>query len=103
MEADMKTEITPLSQRAKDILIEAARSEDGMVYMTTFLGNYFVAANHRSFGDGTSVANTENTGAIEELLSYGLVTYETESSSRQGYKLAAGGYLVAKDLEPVFH
>jgi len=92
-----------LSQRARDILIEAAKSDDGMVYMTSFLGNYFIAANHRSFGDGTSTSNTENTAAIKELLSYGLVTYETESSSRQGYKLAAGGYMAAKELEPAFH
>ena len=99
----MKSEMTALSQRAKDILVEAAKSEDGMVYMTSFLGNYFVAANHRSFGDGTSTSNTENTGAIEELLAFGLVTYETQSSSRQGYKLAAGGYMVAKDLAPAFH
>jgi hypothetical protein len=99
----MNSNIGELSQRAKSILFEAAQSEDGMVYMTSFLGNYFLAANHRSFGDGTSASNTENTTAINELLSYGLVTQETESSSRRGFKLAAGGYLIAKDLEPTFH
>lgn len=97
----MQTE--ELSQRAKEILVEASRSEDGMVYMTSFLGNYFVAANHRSFGDGTSTSNTENTSAIDELLSYGFVTYETESSSRRGYKLAAGGYVAAQELTPAVH
>ena len=95
----MKTEVAGLSQRAKEIILEAARSEDGMVYMTSFLGNYFVAANHRSFGDGTSASNSENTMAINELLNGGLVTYETESSSRRGYKLAAGGYLAAEKLD----
>ena len=94
---------TELSQRARDILVEASRSEDGMVYLTTFLGNSFIAANHRSFGDGTSMSNTENTGAISELLAYGLVTPETQSSSRQGYRLAAGGYSLAKELEFNFH
>ena len=97
----MRTE--ELSQRAKDILVEASRSEDGMVYMTSFLGNYFVAANHRSFGDGTSVSNDENTSAINELLSFGFVTHETESSSRRGYKLAAGGYIAAKELTLAIH
>src|SRR5262245_486636 len=96
----MSKGIMELSQRAKEVIVEAAQSEDGMVYMTSFLGNYFVAANHRSFGDGTSVSNSENTMAINELLTSGFVTYETASSSRQGYKLAAGGYLAAKELEP---
>ncbi len=97
----MRTE--DLSQRAKDILVEASRSDDGMVYMTNFLGNSFVAANHRSFGDGTSISNTENTSAIDELLSYGFVTHETESSSRRGYKLAAGGYVAAQELTEAVH
>lgn len=96
----MTKEVAGLSPRAKEIILEASRSDDGMVYMTTFLGNYFVAANHRSFGDGTSSSNSENTMAINELLNGGLVTYETQSSSRQGYKLAAGGYLAAQELDP---
>ena len=95
--------IEELSQRAKDILVEASQSEDGMVYLTSFLGNTFLAANHRSFGDGTSMSNSENMLAIDELLSYGFVTYETESSSRRGYKLAASGYIAAKELAYAVH
>ncbi len=86
-----------LSEKARDLLLEAARDPAGLILKLTALGgsSYF-KSNGRTFGDGTPIEQARWESAMQQLLRFGLV--EPADNRGRVFCITQGGDQVADGL-----
>lgn len=93
------TPIPKLSQEARQLLIEAAKSGDGAIRFMKFIGGVRIITNGKDFiTDGNPKTRAIWEGAIEELEREGLIT--DRGFKREIFAVTREGYEVAELLSP---
>jgi len=91
----MKNKVPPISDDAKQLLLEASKDQHGYIHKLESLGGLEILTNSKSFaifGDPRSEARWVD--ALEQLCRFDLVTQE----GKESFRVTNYGYEIADEL-----